>query len=158
MISFLSILFSSFTTTEKDWDKIIRSSQKTFNISDPNFNELRGQIENHKYFTISSKSTQIGYLVIAQANSKHQKFDFYILFSNNATILEVRVLTYRENYGFEICAKRWLSQFKSIKTDNQFEYNSKIDGVSGATISVNSIKHEIFVITNQLNNMIEKLL
>lgn len=154
MIIFLSIFFLAFKPTEKDWDKIIKSSQKIFNISDPNFNELIGQIENHRYFTISSKSMQVGYLAIGQANSKHQRFDFYILFSNNVTILEVRVLTYRENYGFEICNKRWLNQFELIETDNQFEYNSKIDGISGATISVNSIKNEVFSLTKELNKLI----
>ena len=87
MISFLSILFLSFKPTERDWDKIIKSSQNIFNISDPNFNELLGQTGDYRYFTISSKSEQIGYLAIGQANSKNQKFDFYILYSNNATNL-----------------------------------------------------------------------
>ena len=58
---------------------------------------------------------------------------------------KLRVLTYRENYGGEIANKRWLKQFLSRKTDD-------IQAISGATISVESMKMAVVSLTEKMKN------
>ena len=160
VLTVLSIVCFSFNPNKEDWDEIKIATKETFGTSNFDFNKFKIEGADHQniYFTISSDSDKVGYLVIGEANSQYQKFDFYVLYDTNASILKVEVLNYIETYGFEICNKHWLKQFISARTENIFEYNKKIDGISGATISVSSIKHEIFVITNKLKNKIKKLL
>ena len=61
-----------------------------------------------------------------------------------------------ENYGGEICNKNWLTQFARLETNNYVRYNRNINGISGATISVNSIKNDVFKLTNTLKKSITK--
>ena len=81
----------------------------------------------------------MGYLAFDQAPSKFLKFEYYIIFDKKGEILKVEVLNYNENYGAEICNKRWLKQFQKINASSFLTYNNSIDGISGATISVQSI-------------------
>lgn len=75
---------------------------------------------------------------IGHARSKFDTFDFLVLLDNSGTIKHVSVLVYRENYGGEIASKRWLRKWIGIN-----QRVTHIDGISGATISVNSLKHSI---------------
>ena len=68
-----------------------------------------------------------------------------VLFDESKTIKLVKVLVYRENYGGEIGSKRWLRQFIGL---NKPKY--MVDAISGATISVHSMKMSI-------NNLIKEL-
>ena len=70
--------------------------------------------------------------------SKFDNFDFMVLFDCDNKIKLVKVLIYRENYGGEISSRRWLKQFIGMTEPKPF-----VDAISGATISVNSIKHSI---------------
>ena len=53
----------------------------------------------------------VGYYVIDKARSKFDVFDFMVVFDPAGNILQPAVLIYREDYGGEICSKRWLKQF-----------------------------------------------
>ena len=46
--------------------------------------------------------------------------------------------------------KNGLKQFVGIDTENYSNFNREIDGISGATISVNSLKHNLLKISNKL--------
>ena len=46
--------------------------------------------------------------------------------------------------------------FAGLETNNDVRYNRNINGISGATISVNSIKKDIFKLTNTLKESITK--
>ena len=49
------------------------------------------------------------------------------------------VLIYREQHGYEIKYDSFLSQFSNVGIKNNSELNKKIDNISGATLSVNSM-------------------
>ena len=100
--------------------------------------------------SISKDDAVIGYLAITDAPSKFHRFDYYILFNDKAEVLKVQVLEYRENYGAEICSKRWLQQFVGIDTEDYRSYTTSVDAISGATISVNSIKNHLLKVTEKL--------
>ena len=77
-------------------------------------------------------------LFIGYARSKFETFDYMVLFDNDYTIKLVRVLVYREDYGGEVGSTRWLSKWIGVNKPRPF-----VDAISGATISVNSLKWSI---------------
>ena len=100
---------------------------------------------NDNYYEIMKSDSVIGYACLQQAPSKHDKFDFLAIYSPSMKLQKLRVLTYRENYGGEIANKRWLKQFLSRKTDD-------IQAISGATISVESMKMAVVSLTEKMKN------
>lgn len=86
------------------------------------------------YLSNSDDKAFIGY-----ARSKYKTFDYLVLLDKDNTIKLVKILVYRENYGSEIGSKRWLARnFTGISKPKVF-----VDAISGATISVNSLKYSI---------------
>lgn len=76
---------------------------------------------------------------IGHARSKYKTFDYLVLLDKDNTIKYVNILVYRENYGSEIGSKRWLARnFIGVSKPKAF-----VDAISGATISVNSLKYSI---------------
>jgi len=148
----------SFTTTyvlsSKDWKKIGKNAKIIFNTEELSFSEIRdiSTLEATRFFKING----LGYLAFDQAYSKFHKFEYYIIFDTKAEILKVEVLNYNENYGAEICNKRWLKQFHQINTSSFFEYNTTVDGISGATISVESISSHIWTVTEELKDYLKQ--
>ena len=152
------LLFFSFTTihvlSTKDWKKIEKNAKAVFNIEGLSFSEIRNisNLGATRFFKIND----LGYLAFDQAPSKFHKFEYYIIFDTKGEILKVEVLNYNENYGAEICNKRWLKQFHQINTSSFFEYNTTVDGISGATLSVQSISSHIWNVTEKLKNYLKQ--
>lgn len=153
-----SFFLFSFTTTYvlsvKDWKKIEKNAKTVFNIEELSFFEIRN-IPNLGA-TRLYKINDLGYLAFDQAPSKAHKFEYYIIFNTKCEILRVEVLNYNENYGAEICNKRWLKQFHKINTSSFLEYNTTVDGISGATISVQSISTHIWNVTEKLKTYLKQ--
>ena len=82
---------------------------------------------------------------IGKSRSKFEHFDFMVLLDENKTIKLVRVLVYRENYGGEIGSKRWLRQWIGISKPKYM-----VSAISGATISVHSLKQSINTLLTKL--------
>jgi len=82
---------------------------------------------------------------IGKSRSKFEHFDFMVLLDENKTIKLVRVLVYRENYGGEIGSKRWLRQWIGISKPKHM-----VSAISGATISVHSLKQSINTLLTKL--------
>lgn len=93
----------------------------------------------------------ISYSIIFKTNI----FDYYVLYNTQVEILNIKVLAYRQRHRFKICNKCWLIQFIGINIASEFEYNNKVDAISGATISVNSIKSSIYQNTQYLKKLIK---
>ena len=100
---------------------------------------------NDNYFKIVQSDSIIGYAYLQQALSKHDKFDFLAIYSPNMKLKKLRILTYRENYGGEISNKRWLKQFLDREVND-------VQAISGATISVESMKIAIASLTQKMKN------
>ena len=146
----IALLFFSFKASYWELDKdsratVYKSIAKIFNSQTCNLDPI-----DDTFYYISEDDSIIGYLAVTDAPSKFHRFDYYVLFNDKEEILKVEVLHYRENYGGEICSKNWLKQFVGIDTENYSNFNREIDGISGATISVNSLKHHLLKISNKL--------
>ena len=153
MITLLSFSFTSFQW-EKDTKSKIKIHKSISNIFDSGTYTLEN-FNNNDFNIIKEEDKIIGYLLVTQSFSKTNTFDYYVLYNTQAEILKVEVLSYRESHGFEICNKRWLKQFIGINIASEFEYNNKVDAISGATISVNSIKSSIYQNTQYLKKLIK---
>ena len=152
-----ALLFFSFTFPDWEYDKgyntiVHQSIAEIFNSSTCLVEELINTEES--FSVIKQNDVVLGYYVVAQAPSKFHQFDYYIIFNSEAEILKIEILQYRENYGAEICSKNWLANFIKISTNTYPEYNRRIDGISGATISVNSIKRDVFKVSNILKKSV----
>ena len=144
------LLFFSFKASYWEIDKksrvtVYNSITKIFNSKTCNIDAI-----DEIFYSISEDNSILGYLAVTDAPSKFHMFDYYILFDNEAQVLKVEILHYRENYGAEICSKRWLKQFVGIDTKNSQAYHNTVDAISGATISVNSLKHDLLKICKEL--------
>ena len=102
---------------------------------------------NSNYYKVFSEDSIIAYFCIEQAPSKHDLFEFLVVYSSDIKIQHVNVLVYREDYGYEIKSKRWLKQFSTRDT-------SKVQAISGATISVNSLKKHVERLTEKMESII----
>ena len=60
--------------------------------------------------------------------------------TDNCKVKSSHVLVYREQHGYEIKYPAFLLQFKETDMDKTLKLNTKIDNISGATLSVNSMK------------------
>ena len=89
---------------------------------------------NSSYYSIFNQDLLLAYFCIEEAPSKHDFFEFLVIYTPNLEIMKVQILVYRENYGYEIKNRRWLYQFTNRSIDS-------VQAISGATISVNSLKY-----------------
>lgn len=86
-----------------------------------------------------TENNRLAYTIFDEALGKVANFTYLVVFTTDGNILQAAVLKYRENYGGEIASKRFLKQFIGKRAGQGMEYPSNIDGISGATISVQSI-------------------
>jgi Na+-translocating ferredoxin:NAD+ oxidoreductase RnfG subunit len=74
---------------------------------------------------------------------KSMPITFLVILNNEGSILATEVIKYREAYGGEVGNKNWLAQFTHFSDTSDFKLGKNIDGISGATISVNSLSKGI---------------
>ena len=155
----VALIFFSFKFSDWEFDKkyrtiIHKSITEIFNSSTYITEELEAFEE--AFYAIKESEKIVGYFVVAKVPSKFHQFDYYIIFNAKTDILKIEILQYRENYGAEICSKRWLKKFNHISTSNYAKYNREIDGISGATLSVQSISSHIWDVTEKLKNYLKQ--
>lgn len=105
--------------------------------------EKRKISSNSNHYSLSKNDSIYGYICFEQSPSKHDQFDFMAIYSAEMELLKLRVLVYRENYGGEISNKRWLNQFVTRNP-------KKVQAISGATISVESLKYSTAQLTEKM--------
>ena len=91
------------------------------------------------YWTISNNDTTIAYALMDNVLGKAMPITFLVILNNEGSILATEVIKYREAYGGEVGNKNWLAQFTHFSDTSDFKLGKNIDGISGATISVNSL-------------------
>ena len=138
-------LFSQWNPSEYIFKKSNKELLKIYKDSI----KLKSIDNSSSFFYIVSNKKNIGYFRLQQALSKHDVFDYMVVFDNNINIKHIKILAYREDYGGEISAKRWLSQFYNRNIND-------VQAISGATISVNSLKNNISKLKQEIEIWAEK--
>ncbi|MDH5399268.1 MAG: FMN-binding protein [Cyclobacteriaceae bacterium] len=89
-------------------------------------------------FSLKFDGMEKGYMAIASAPSRFDRFDYLLIVNNEFEIVAAEILAYREDYGGEIASPRWLKQFVGKKVTDPFKLNEDVVGISGATVSCRS--------------------
>jgi len=107
--------------------------------------------DNDLFFSVNNGDTKLGLVVLTTAKGRYDNFDFMIIYNTNYEIELIKILVYRSDYGAEITAKRWLSQFYSKQKDS-LKYGSDIQAISGATFSASSLTKNV----NRINKIVRE--
>lgn len=119
--------------------------------------EIDGAEHTEIYAVHQEGGIPTAYVLFAEALGKVDTFIYLVIFSPEGSIKKVAVLLYRENYGGEIASKRFLRQFEGKSNGLNMEYNQDIDGISGATISVQAITRSIRENSSSFNKILKQL-
>ena len=123
---------------EKTFDSSVIEMQPVI-VPDEINKLLPAKITETNFFMLSQESELLGYLFVDKAPSKTAQFDYLVIFDQDLKVIHSKVLVYREEYGGEIGSKRWLKQFLGKTGNDRVSYESNIDAIAGATISVRSM-------------------
>lgn len=147
---------SIYSKSKKRADKVMNKywQDEEYNLSRV---KLTGPELPEIYSVQQGNSKPFAFVLFAEAMSKVDTFTYLIIFTPDGIIEKVSVLLYRENYGGEIGSKRFLKQFNGQSNGMNMEYNQDIDGISGATISVQSIIRAVKENSITFSNLIEQL-
>jgi hypothetical protein len=144
---FLFLFLTSFTINSiAQWvpsESSLEKADKELFAFFNNTLEKRKISSNSNHYSLSNNDSIYGYVCFEQSPSKHDQFDFMAIYSPEMELLKLRILVYRENYGGEISNKRWLNQFVTRSPE-------KIQAISGATISVESLKFSVLQLTEKM--------
>jgi Na+-translocating ferredoxin:NAD+ oxidoreductase RnfG subunit len=90
-----------------------------------------------------------------KADHDGEYFDYFMLFDAGCKILQVRVFNYQATHGQEITAMGWLNQYVGYYGEGELKTGKNIDGISGATISVEAISRDIQEKTRLLREIVQ---
>ena len=94
------------------------------------------------YWTIEKKEGT-DYALMDNVLGKSMPMTFIVIFNETGEIKHSSLIKYRESYGGEVKSKTWLNQFNGMRQDSLYKFPANIAGISGATISVNSMTRGI---------------
>jgi Na+-translocating ferredoxin:NAD+ oxidoreductase RnfG subunit len=144
------------------WEKgCLKEVKRTFDLENVTIHRQTLDVNGHDrpspgivlYYLMHGED-QIGYAVLTSAKGRYDYFDYIVIYDTDLTILRVRVFEYRSDHGYEICNKKWLSQFEGSKGCN-LKYEADIDAISGATYSASSITEDISFLCRLLEEQIQ---
>ncbi len=95
------------------------------------------------YWKISNSDSTIGFALLDNVMGKAMPITLLVVFDANGHTINTDIIKYRESIGGEVSNPRWLKQFNGLSQREIMDPNIRIDGISGATISVNAVSKGI---------------
>ncbi len=89
-------------------------------------------------WSITSNDTLQALGLMDNVYGKAQPITFLTIFTLDGKIHSNHIIKYREEHGGQVANEAWNKQF--VGMDNNSDIKSNVDGISGATISVNAVK------------------
>lgn len=176
LIIFLNLVFATVSLQANDIDyqnnSLKKELLKLWNVEISALVEVsefsKQTINEGKLYKVVNQQQIVGYVYVGRIIScreggcakdktepisgNYEYFDAYILYNSNKTIESVKVFNYRATHGHEVCSRGWLKQFVGFNNAEPLQVGKSIDGISGATISVNALTDEVNYITQLLRN------
>jgi len=162
----LFILLGITTTTSAREELLTKRNLKSLNKAiEKNFEKHSGLMHNNldvaedaeKLVVLEIKSKGIadplGWGCIAKAKGRLDYFDFLVLYDNNKEVIHLEILQYRSSHGYHIDSKRWLNNFKGLSVRDTIEKGQQVDGISGATMSVDGLIRKMNEIAGVINGL-----
>lgn len=114
-------------------------------ISNSYFYALENPDKTKKYIvglTIANGCKIGGCNINAEKMDEFEVFYLYSLYNRQGHLIDLKILDYQSDHGYEITSKWWLKQFVKHQ-ESVYEYSKNIDAISGATTSVRSTIKEM---------------
>jgi hypothetical protein len=127
--------------TEKEISAHVFSSDKFFAVYRNGTSELKGYLHYGRVNTCRAEGCSAP--GTSGPAEKSEYFDYTILYTPAMEVEDIRIYNYQASHGHEITARGWLKQFKGFSGEKTLEVGKHIDGISGATISVNAITDDV---------------
>ena len=150
-------LFSQFSTEIKISMNILKINEIKKKIVQDQTQQAFYKDELY-YWKISQNDTTIAYAFLDNVKGKSMPITFMVILSKDGSIINANVIKYREPYGGEVGNNRWLEQFNEKNEKSNYDVGKTIDGITGATISVNSLSKgikKIVLLYNQVKDNLE---
>lgn len=106
-------------------------------------------------YKISSGNKIISYGFLDNVPGKSLPITFFVLLTTDGKVISSHIIKYREAYGGAVSERGWNEKFKNRDASSDFTVGKSIDGISGATISVNSVTKgikKILLLFNEINS------
>ena len=91
------------------------------------------------YWSISVNDSTVALAALDNVMGKAMPISIFVIFDEEGLILKSEIVKYREAIGGEVVNSRWLKQFIGLNQADLVDPNTRIDGISGATISVKAV-------------------
>ncbi len=163
LILIVAFLYFSFTlpkSAQKKIDKTIAAvwkneviTKQVVNLSETQKKQISFNFKNDNLYKLLNNNKLVGFLFLSRTRGKSDFFDYMIIFKPDLSILIIKLLIYREEYGGEIGSTRWLKQFIGKTNAKEIKFGDDIQNISGATISAKSITFDIKKSTKKLHEL-----
>ena len=166
IIIFTKILLSSpitdkaLSTIKQTFPNKISIKHNLYQIDKKTLKEIQNTVR-QKFFRkevncwhIMNDDSTHYYAILDNVKGKSLPITFLTIFDENKKVFDSSIIKYREAYGGEIASKSWLNQFLSYTDSSNYNVGDAISGISGATISVNSVTKGI----NKLSILIDYII
>lgn len=90
-------------------------------------------------YKISVKDSVIAFGFLDNVIGKSMPITFFVLLDVEGNITSTNIIKYREPYGGAVSNDNWNEQFTGKNSNSDFTVGRSVNGISGATISVNSV-------------------
>jgi Na+-translocating ferredoxin:NAD+ oxidoreductase RnfG subunit len=90
-------------------------------------------------YKISVKDSAIAFGFLDNVIGKSMPITFFVLLDVEGNIISTNIIKYREPYGGAVSNDNWNEQFSGKNSGSDFTVGESVNGISGATISVNSV-------------------
>lgn len=88
---------------------------------------------------VSRAGTLLGFAQVRNVRGKDQPITYLVAVDPGGRLRDVDILVYREPYGGEVAYEAWRRQFRGKGPDAPLRVGRDVQGISGATISVNAV-------------------
>ena len=92
---------------------------------------------------ILKNDSTIAYAFLDNVIGKTKPISFLVILNWQGEVQSVHVIKYRSEHGSEVTNQNWLNQFKQRNANSGYLPGKDIDGISGATFSVNGLSKGI---------------
>jgi len=97
------------------------------------------RIDTSVVYRVRRTDSLLGFARVRNVTGKDQPITLLVAIDPEARLRDVDVLVYREPYGGEVAYESWRRQFRGKGAGDPLLVGRDIRGISGATISVNSV-------------------
>jgi hypothetical protein len=142
------LIFSGSISMREEYRKAVDKNISE-NLGVGELKHLRSDSGKEYYSFRSTEGRNSATVVLSSAKGRFENFDYMVIINPNYEIIDLKILKYRSEFGYEISSKGWLKQFYN-KPGLRFEYRKNISAVSGATFSAQSLVNDINLILDNL--------